>query len=149
MDAETDIWALGVVLNEMLAGRQPFGRGHTMAVLYAVQQTEPDPVALGVWIRPPISERSIDRALAKDPGSGIRPADEFLGDLEAVRDRGELGRQTAQYDRRRQLKRRKKDSLWNFCYGFDRRRRVGLVVAVPGCPPDRRPGRASLRQSFR
>ncbi|MFL6208208.1 MAG: protein kinase domain-containing protein [Pyrinomonadaceae bacterium] len=45
VDARTDIWALGVVLYEMVAGRRPFTGETKPDVLAAILKTEPEPLA--------------------------------------------------------------------------------------------------------
>ena len=58
-----DVWALGVILYEMLAGRTPFGGDRIAAVLEQVTTADPPPIP---GLPPPI-QAVLRRALAKDP----------------------------------------------------------------------------------
>ena len=79
--ARSDVYALGCVLYEMLAGEPPF-TGATSAAVLARQVTSPPPplrtVCAGV---PDNVERAVLRALAKRPADRFRTAAEFASAL--------------------------------------------------------------------
>ena len=58
-----DIWALGVILYEMLAGRTPFGGDRIATVLEQITTLDPPPVPN----MPPPIQAVLRRALAKEP----------------------------------------------------------------------------------
>ncbi len=108
VDARADLWALGVLLFQMVTDRLPFGGENLPAVAYAVQHTEPEsPTAIRSEVSSDL-EKVIDRTLAKDPQQRYQTADELLGDLKAVRNHQDLARKTALYDHRQKLKRRQR-----------------------------------------
>ncbi len=67
VDHRTDVWALGVLLYEMLAGRRPFRAPTDPAVVYSILHTEPQPVSELRSDVPEALEAVVRRALAKDP----------------------------------------------------------------------------------
>jgi class 3 adenylate cyclase/tRNA A-37 threonylcarbamoyl transferase component Bud32 len=86
VDVRTDVYSLGCLAYELLAGVQPFRRDSEMAVLMAHVQ-DPRPSLLAV--RPELPEAldaAISRAMAKDPAARYASAGEFADALnEAVR----------------------------------------------------------------
>jgi len=76
VDKRADIWAFGVVLYEMLTGRQLFGGGETVTdTLASVVKDRPDLDALPAET-PPHIRRLIERCLRKDPAMRLRDVGE-------------------------------------------------------------------------
>jgi tetratricopeptide (TPR) repeat protein len=83
VDGRTDVWALGVLLYEMIAGRRPFGGDSVEALISSVLTREPEPLDRVRPEVPPELARIAARALAKDPSRRPASALELLVDLKA------------------------------------------------------------------
>lgn len=83
-DARSDVWALGVVLYEMLARVRPFAAASPGETVQRILTSEPELGALPGEAPPGIAAL-VGRALAKDPAGRFSNAGEFLGALRAFR----------------------------------------------------------------
>ncbi len=83
-DAQGDIWALGVVLYELLAYRRPFTGDNHAAVLLSILQNEPPPIRQIVPECPIALESILSRALRKDHRERYSTMAAFLKDLEKI-----------------------------------------------------------------
>lgn len=83
-DHRADIYAIGVVAYEMLAGRPPFAAPTPQGMLAAHVSQPPDPVTTHRTSVPPILAELVMRCLAKKAADRWQRADEMLPALKAL-----------------------------------------------------------------
>ncbi len=86
VDLRTDVWSLGVVLYEMVAGRSPFAAQSSSDVLVAILDREPAPLARFDPETSPELQRIVTKALRKDRGQRYQTVQDLLLDLQALGD---------------------------------------------------------------
>ena len=84
VDQRADLYAVGALGYELLAGRTPFGGLSPQGMLAAQVTATPDPVTQHRDSVPPALAALIMRCLAKHPADRPQSADDVLGQLEAM-----------------------------------------------------------------
>jgi serine/threonine protein kinase/tetratricopeptide (TPR) repeat protein len=85
VDGRSDVWAIGAVLYEMVAGRRAFAADNEQAILLAITTADPTPVDT---IRPEIPaelHRIIRRCLKRQPHDRYQTARQLVADLKRLR----------------------------------------------------------------
>jgi len=85
VDHRADIWALGVVLYEMICGRRPFLGDSAQVVLLAILESEPAPLWSPLEPLPDALEGIVMRALAKPRSERYQHMTHMLRDLVALK----------------------------------------------------------------
>jgi serine/threonine protein kinase/tetratricopeptide (TPR) repeat protein len=94
VDARSDIFSFGIVLYELLSGRQPFAATTELEVLQRVQHRTADPLGQEI---PAALRMVVDKALEKDPAARYQSMREMVVDLrrlarQTVETRAPVGR---------------------------------------------------------
>ena len=100
-DARTDLWALGAMLYEMIAGRRAFAGDSQVSLIGNIMNAEPAPISALQPLTPPGVDLLVRRCLAKDPEDRPDTAHDVANDLRWLRDSSGSGASSAVQPRRR------------------------------------------------
>ncbi len=90
-DGRSDVFALGIVLYEMISGGNPFHRGTAADTFSAILRDQPPPLADCAPDAPPDLAEAVARALAKKPEDRFPGARALAAELKRVRARLQSG----------------------------------------------------------
>jgi serine/threonine protein kinase/tetratricopeptide (TPR) repeat protein len=82
VDQRSDLWSLGVVMYEMLAGHLPFEQQNAAAAMYEILNSEPAPVERVRLDTPASLAVLVNRLLAKDPARRPGSAGDVIAALQ-------------------------------------------------------------------
>jgi pimeloyl-ACP methyl ester carboxylesterase len=91
VDERADVFALGVVLFEMLTGRRPFVGATALDEMHAVLHDEAPEVTSLRSVAPPAVDRIVRRCLAKDPERRFQTVKDVRNEVEELKRELELG----------------------------------------------------------
>jgi serine/threonine protein kinase len=84
VDGRTDLYALGTVMYEMVAGRLPFGGDYEQAILYAILNSPPEPLTAVRTGVPNGLEFVVAKCLSKDRELRYQTAADLVADLKSL-----------------------------------------------------------------
>ncbi len=85
VDERSDIFSFGVVLYEMVTGRLPFTGDNEAALVHAVVNATPEPMARYKAKVPEGLQRVVEKALAKNRDERYQHVDEMIADLKSTK----------------------------------------------------------------
>src|SRR5215469_13209337 len=87
-DHRTDLFALGLILYEMLTGKRAFHKPTSAETMSAILNEEPPAISQIVLSTPPALQRVVQRCLEKSPQQRFHSASDLAFALEALSDSG-------------------------------------------------------------
>lgn len=87
VDAQTDIWSLGVLLYETFSGRMPFRGATKIDLIAAILTSEPVPLREHGFAHHDLVDSVLRRILSKEKSGRFQTAGELLAELDKIKQR--------------------------------------------------------------